>query len=139
MMPPLSTALGISSVCIVRSMKDNDGSAADFDPFAIESKVVSPTLAPVISKADAKTLPFYLVIYADKSVAAPPQLVMEFSRNGVVLGSGSPALGPPDKNGRIQYIAMAPVAQLEPGEFKIRFVVTQGSETAEETASFTLQ
>ena len=139
MMPPLSTALGISSVCIVRSMKDNDGSAADFDPFAIESKVVSPTLAPVISKAGAKTLPFYLVIYADKSVAAPPQLVMEFSRNGVVLGSGSPALGPPDKNGRIQYIAMAPVAQLEPGEFKIRFVVTQGSETAEETASFTLQ
>ena len=138
-MPPLSTALGISSVCIVRSMKDNDGSAADFDPFAIESKVVSPTLAPVISKAGAKTLPFYLVIYPDKSVAAPPQLVMEFSRNGVVLGSGSPALGPPDKNGRIQYIAVAPVAQLEPGEFKIRFIVRQGSETAEETASFTLQ
>ena len=138
-MPPLSTALGISSVCVVRSMKDKDGSTAEFDPFSIESKVVSPTLAPVISKAGAKTLPFYLVIYADKRVTAPPQLVMEFSRNGVVLGSGSPALGPPDKSGRIQYIAVAPVAQLEPGEFKIRFIVRQGSETAEETASFTLQ
>jgi VWFA-related protein len=138
-MPSPSTALGISSVCIVRSMKDKDGSTAESDPFLIETKVVSPTLAPVISKAGAKTLPFYLVIYTDKSVAAPPQLVMEFSRNGVVLGSGSPPLGPADKNGRIQYIAMAPVAQLEPGEFKIRFIVKQGSETAEETTSFTLQ
>ncbi len=43
-MPPLSTALGISSVCVVRSMKDKDGSTAEFDPFSIESKVVSPTL-----------------------------------------------------------------------------------------------
>ncbi|HXJ96424.1 MAG TPA: VWA domain-containing protein [Terriglobia bacterium] len=138
-MPPPSTALGISSVAVVRTTKDKDSSTENSDPLLIATKVISPTLDPVISKTGTASLPFYVVIYPDKSVAAPPQLVMEFSRNGEVLGSGSPKLGPPDQDGRIQYVAMAPIAQLEPGEFTIRFIVKQGSETAEEKASFTLQ
>lgn len=138
-MPAPSKQLGISGVCVVRSMKDKDKTTAESDPLVIESKVVSPTLAPLISKASTTNLPFYLVIYTDKSVPAPPQLVMEFSRNGQVLGSGMAPLGPPDKDGRIQYIAMAPVAQLQPGNFTIRFIAKQGPETAVETASFTLQ
>ncbi|HEV2349831.1 MAG TPA: VWA domain-containing protein [Terriglobia bacterium] len=138
-MPAPSQTLGISGVCIVRSMKDKDKSIEDSDPLVIASKVVSPTIAPVVIKASTTQLPFYVVIYADKSVAAPPQLVMEFSRNGQVLGSGVAPLGPPDKDGRIQYIAMAPVAQLQPGDFTIRFIAKQGSESAVESASFTLQ
>ncbi|HLY63400.1 MAG TPA: VWA domain-containing protein [Terriglobia bacterium] len=137
--PSPSTALGISGICVVRSMKDKDKSTEESDPLVIASKVVSPTIAPVVIKASTANLPFYVVIYADKSVAAPPQLQMEFSRNGEVLGSGMAPLGPPDKDGRIQYIAMAPVARLEPGNFTIRFIAKQGSETAEESASFTLQ
>jgi hypothetical protein len=138
-MPAPSASLGISGVCVVRSMKDRDKTTADSDPLVVESKVVSPTLAPVVIKAITTNLPFYLVIYADKGVPTPPQLRMEFSRNGQVLGSGMAPLGPPDKDGRIQYIAMAPVAQLQPGNFTIRFIAKQGSETAEESASFTLQ
>jgi hypothetical protein len=133
-MPSPSTGFGISG-----PMKDTHHTTAESDPLVIESKVVSPTHAPVISKANTANLPFYLVIYTDKSVPAPPQLVMEFSRNGQVLGSGSAPLGPPDKDGRIQYIAMAPVAQLDPGNFTIHFIAKQGSETAVESASFTLQ
>jgi VWFA-related protein len=138
-MPPPSTGLAISSVAIIRNTKDKEKSTQDNDPLLIGDKVVSPTLSPVISKAGAETLPFYLVIYPDKAVAAPPQLVMEFSRNGKVLGNGLPQLGPPDQDGRIQYIAVAPLARFGPGEFTIRFIVKQGSESAEETASFTLQ
>lgn len=139
MMPPSSTALGISSVSVIRSTKDKDVSTDSTDPFLVGSKLISPTLSPVISKVNSPSLSFYVVIYPDKSVTAPAHLSMEFSRNGEVLGSGSPELGQPDIDGRIQYVATAPIAQLEPGEIGIRFIVTQGTEKAEEAVSFTLQ
>jgi len=64
---------------------------------------------------------------------------MEFSRNGKVLGKGLPALGSPDKDGKIQYVAMTPLERFEPGNFTVRFIVKQGSEAAEESASFVLK
>ena len=86
-----SSGLAISSVSIIRSTKERGASTADGDPLLIGTKLISPTLNPVISKASTSALPFYLVIYTDKNVAAPPQLEMEFSRNGKVLGKGLPA------------------------------------------------
>jgi len=134
-----ASGLAISGVSVIRSTKDRGPSTAEGDPLLLGSKLISPTLDPVISKAYNSTLPFYLVIYTDKNVAAPPQLVMEFSRNGKVLGKGSPPLGSPDNDGRIQYVAMTPLKGFEPGDFTVRFIVKQGSETAEETASFVLK
>lgn len=134
-----SSGLAISGVSIIRSTKDRGASTADGDPLLLGAKLISPTLNPVISKASTSALPFYLVIYTDKNVAAAPQLEMEFSRNGKVLGKGLPPLGSPDKDGRIQYVAMTPLDRFEPGDFAVRFIVKQGSETAEETASFVLK
>jgi len=34
---------------------------------------------------------------------------------------------------------MTPLEHFEPGDFKVRFIVKQGPETAEETASFVLK
>ncbi len=138
-MPAPSSALSISSVSVVRNMKDKDASTDQADPLLIGSRVVSPTLNPTISKAGNPNISFYLVIYLNKSVSQPPRLSMEFSRNGQVLGSGSPELGQPDKDGRIQYVATAPLSSLEPGEYAIRFSATQGAETAEELTTFILQ
>ncbi len=134
-----SSGLAISGVSVVRSTKERGASTADDDPFLLGTKVISPTLNPVISKANNSTLPFYLVIYTDKNVAAAPQLIMEFSRNGKVLGKGLPPLGSPDKDGKIQYVAMTPLDRFEPGDFTVRFIVKQGSETAEASASFALK
>lgn len=136
---PATSGLAISSVSIVRSTKEREASTEDSDPFLIGTKVISPTLDPVVRKASTSALPFYFVIYADKNVDAAPQLVMEFSRDGKVLGTGVPPLGAPDKEGRIPYVAMTPLERLEPGNFTVRFIVKQGPETAEETASFILQ
>ncbi len=136
---PVTSGLAISSVSIVRSTRERGAATDDGDPFLVGTKVISPTLDPLVKKAGTNSLPFYFVIYADKNITATPQLVMEFSRNGKVLGSGVPPLGAPDKDGRIPYIAMTPLERLEPGNFTVRFIVKQGPETAEETASFTLQ
>ena len=139
MMPPLSTALTISSVSVVRNMKDKDASTDQADPLLMGTRVVSPTLHPTISKTANSGISFYLVIYPDKSTSQPPRLSMEFSRNGQILGSGSPELGQPDKDGRIQYVATVPIASLEPGEYTIRFNAMQGAATAEELTTFILQ
>jgi hypothetical protein len=139
MMPSLSTALTISSVSVVRNMKDKDASTDQTDPLLIGARVVSPTLNPTISKAGNSGISFYLVIYPDKRTSQPPRLSMEFSRNGQILGSGSPELGQPDKDGRIQYLATVPISSLEPGEYTIRFNAMQGTATAEELATFILQ
>ncbi len=136
---PAASGLALSSVSIVRSTKERAASTEETDPFLLGTKVISPTLDPVIMKASTSTLPFYFVIYTDKNVVAAPQLVMEFSRDGKVLGAGVPPLGSPDQDGRIQYVAMTPLERFEPGNYTVRFIVKQGAESAEETTSFVLK
>ena len=139
MMPSISTTLAMSSVSIVRNTKDKDASMEEADPLLMHTKLISPTLSPAMKRAEVSGISFYMVLYLDKSSTAVPQLTMEFSRDGQVLGSGSPELDKPDKDNRIQYVATVPSGSLDPGEYTIRFIATQGSEVAEDTASFTLQ
>lgn len=138
-MPPPATTLALSSITFVRNTRDREASSQDTDPMLIGTKVISPEIDTAISKAGAEALPFYMVIYPDKNALEAPQLVMEFSRNGQVLGRGPAQLGQADKDGRIQFVATVPLARLEPGDYTLRFVAKQGAETAEETASFTLK
>jgi VWFA-related protein len=138
-MMPLPTTLALSSVTFIRSTKDREPSGEEVDPLVVGTKVISPTLNPVISKANAIALPFFMVVYPDKSAVSAPQFEMELSRNGQVLGRGPAQLGQPDKDGRFPFVATVPLGHLEPGDFTLRFVVKQGPERAEETASFTLQ
>ena len=105
----------------------------------VGTKVISPTVNPIVSKAGAEDLPIYMVIYPNRDSLEPPQLLMEFSREGQVLGGGPVQLDPPDENGRIHFIASVPLARLEPGTFTLRFSVKQGTEKAEEKASFILK
>jgi VWFA-related protein len=138
-MPAPSTGLGLSSVAVIRNVKQKEASTQADDPLLAETQVVSPTLDPVISKSEAQSVSFYMVIYPDKSVAALPQLVMEFSRGGKVLGTGSPPLTPPDQDGRIPYLAVVPLASFQPGDYTMRATVKQGAHRAEEMVSFTLK
>jgi VWFA-related protein len=138
-MPPAATSLALSSVTFVRNTRDREASSQETDPLVVGTTVISPTLNPVVSKAGTEALPFYMVIYPEKNALEAPQLVMELSREGQVLGRGPVQLGEPDKDGRIQFVATVPLARLEPGDFTLRFVVKQGTETAEETASFLLK
>src|SRR5438309_10566421 len=120
-------------------MKHKKTSTNQSDPHMIGSRVGSPTLKPNISKADNSSESVDLHIYPDKYSSQSPRLSRQFSRNGQVLGSGSPDLGQPDKDGRIQYVATVAVASLEPGEYAIRFNAMQGAETAEEVTTLVLQ
>ena len=138
-MPAPSSALGISSLAVIRNVKQKDASTQPNDPLLAGTQVVSPTLNPVIIKSEAQTVSFYMVIYPDKSAAAPPQLIMEFSRDGKVLGRGSPPLSAADQDGRIPYLAVVPLASFQPGQYTVRAIAQQGSQTAEDSVGFTLK
>lgn len=138
-MPPLEAHLGISSVSMMRSLRETSDNTAQDDPFVMQNKRVTPTLSPLLQKSNTGTISFYLVIYPDKQLSSKAELAMVFSRDGEPMGAGSPSVGDPDAQGRIQYVATVPTAKLDPGNYRIRFMVKQGSETAEESVTFTLE
>lgn len=137
-MPAVNDALAISSVAAIRDMKPKGQTAAD-DPLLMANQVVSPMINPTVKKAETKGLPFYVVIYPSKQSSDKPTLEMQFSKDGQVLGSGSPPLGNPDAQGRIQYVATVPLAQLPAGDYQVRFIAKQGAQTSDESVTFTVE
>ena len=79
------------------------------------------------------------MVYEDKTSKDKPGLVMEFSKDGQVLGNVPAALGAPDAQGRIQFVTTAPIAKLDPGDYQVRFIAKQGDEAAVESVTFTLE
>jgi hypothetical protein len=137
-MPAVNGSLAISSVAPVRDMKPKGETPPD-DPLLMANQVVSPIINPTVNKANAKGLPFYVVIYPNKTSSEKTTLQMEFSKDGQVLGSGSPALGQPDAQGRIQYVATVPLAQLPAGDYQVRFIARQGTQSSDESVTFTVE
>lgn len=138
--PPQSDSLGISSVALIRNTKAKDASTKADDPMLMSDKVVTPTVNPVLKKADFNMISFYMTIYPNKKSAEKPTLVMIFSKDGQILGkANAPQLGDPDSQGRIQYVANAPASALPAGNWEIHFVAQQGQESADEAVAFTLE
>jgi hypothetical protein len=137
--PEFNQSLAISSVVPVRSMKPKGTAADASDPFIIGNEIVSPTLTPDVSSKHSSGLSFYLVVYPDKTLSDPPKLILEFAKDGQVIGKGSADLGKPDESGRIQYIATAPIANMQPGNYQVRFLATQGKSAVEQTIAFKLE
>jgi VWFA-related protein len=137
---PPATTLAVSSVSFVRRMdvKSKDASQ-DFDPLQFGDKVIYPDLDPAVKQGTGINLSFYLVAYADPKIPAAPVLTMEFSQNGHLLGKASTEIGKPDGTGKLQYVGSIPASQLSPGEYSVRFALQQGTEGADETASFRVQ
>jgi len=139
MVPPDGTSLGVSSVALIRGLRDKNANTSDQDPFLMADKLVTPSINPSFNKRSTDNLSFYMVIYPDKANSAQPQLTMQFSKDGEQLGAGSPPLPAADTAGRIQYIATAPTDKMPPGDYQVLFLVKQGTEIARESVTFTLE
>ena len=131
--------LSISSVAVVRSMKPVDKTVKPNDPLLMENQMITPNLNAVVKKSSEAAVPFYVVIYSDKSNAEKPALRMVFSKDGQELGGGVAPLGPADAQGRIQYVATAPIGKFEPGDYQVRFIAQQGKEAAVESVTFKVE
>lgn len=137
--PAQSGQLGISSVALIRNTRGKDAATKPGDPMLMADKVILPTVNATLKKSEYDSIPFYVTIYPNRNSPEKPTLRMEFSKDGTPLGAGSPAIGDADEQGRIQYVANAPTASLQPGNYQVRFVVKQGAEQADETVTFTIE
>jgi VWFA-related protein len=138
--PKLTDSLALSSVSLIRKWRPKEPDAAPDDPFVVGDKTVTPTLVPRINKSVSTSLPFYLIVYPDAANPAKPEIAMEFTRDGSnVKRVPATKLDAPDSQGRIQYLANAPIDQFSPGNYAVRFIVTQGSEKAEESFAINLE
>jgi VWFA-related protein len=137
--PKAGVTLGLSSVTLVRTIRDKNENSSSQDPFLIAGKLVTPSISPSFKKASTTGLSFYFVVYPDKAESSKPELSMQFSRDGEPLGGGSPALTDPDAAGRIQYIATVPIDKMQPGNYQVVFRARQGAEVAQESVTFSLE
>ena len=137
--PQPREGLEMSSVALIRKWRQKEPDAAADDPFVYGDKAVTPTLMPKVNKSVSTSLPFYMIVYPDAHNASKPQMVIEFNRDGHAKRVAAMELGAADSDGRIQYVANAPIDQFDPGNYAVRFVVRQGSEIAEEDFSVNLE
>jgi hypothetical protein len=137
--PKQGDGLAMSSVSLIRKWHAKEADAAPEDPFVIGDKTVTPTLIPKINKSISSSLPFYVVVYPNSNNSDKAEMYIEFNRDGNVKRVAASALQSADSQGRVQYIANAPIEQFDPGNYAVRFVVKQGNEMAEENFSVLLE
>jgi hypothetical protein len=137
--PKPEPGLAMSSVSLIRKWRPKEPDAAADDPFVVGDKTVTPTLAPKVNKSLSNSMPFYMVVYPDSANPAPLALTMEFSRDGKAKRLAQATLPAADAQGRIQYVATAPIEQFEPGNYAVRFIVQQGKEVASENFAIVLE
>jgi len=112
------------------------GALPSADPFRVgETRMVPYVTTPEVSSGD---LPLFLMVYPAPTDPPPATVLLEFSRQGKVTGRSTPALSAPDKDGQISFVAPIPVSRFPPGEYTLRIAVQQGSQTAEESLTFTV-
>jgi len=137
--PQPREGLEMSSVALIRKWRPKEPDAAVDDPFVFGDKAVTPTLMPRVNKSVSTSLPFYLTVYPDTRIASTPELMIEFDRDGQAKRMAAVELAAPDADGRIQYVANAPIDRFPPGNYAVRFIVRQGTETAEEDFAVNLE
>lgn len=140
--PRPADGIRISDVSIVGRV-DRAGPApggADDDPFLTGPMRIVPNLSMAISKAVNDQISAFMTIYPGRGAATggKPELTVEFTKAGAVIGRSAAELPDPDESGRIKYVASFPTGAFVPGTYGLRAVATQGTASARAETSFVL-
>jgi VWFA-related protein len=136
--PAPTDKLSISDIVVVRR-KDALKDSQILDAFYFEGGKIVPTLNDALKGGPGNILPFYFAIYPDKSIQEAPKLTMSFYLEGQLLGAAEAPLPPPQKDGRIPYIAELPADKFLPGNYEIRVGVMEGNARSEEKIAFRVE
>ncbi len=123
---------------IRRTDKANPEDIEKRNPLAFGEMKIVPSVGEAVTAAPDARVELYVVIYPTPGISEQPKLVLELARGGTALGRGELELPKPDADGRIPYIATLPVGSLQPGDYEIRAIATQGSEAVQERTFVTI-
>ena len=134
-----SQGASLSSLALIRRVEPADGPDDGANPFRFDKGRVVPDLDARIPAGPNAQVAIYCVIQAAPG-GAKPALIMEFSRDGQVLGKGEAPLPDPGKDGRIPYIAQIPASGWPAGQYEVRaLLMDAGRQAAEERLSFVIE
>jgi VWFA-related protein len=125
-------ALRISSLVTIKrgeKMAEKDRPAGS--PFLVKDVVLYPNLGEPVSKA-SKEMGFYFAVYPASGGEALSSAI-ELMLDGKTVAQIPMPLADADANGRIQQVGRLPLAQLAPGIYELRAIVSQGSTTVART------
>jgi VWFA-related protein len=149
-----SDGLHVSSLVLVRRAERVKPEERDKEnPLYIGDVLIYPNLGESISKSREKSLTFLVVVRLkpDATAAAPVSAVVsgfsrtevrpaiiEIVRDGRVVAQAPTKLPAPDAAGRIEHIAQLPLAQLPPGRYTLRLIISEGDRREVRDAAFTI-
>jgi len=134
--PDVRGPLSLSSVSVVkRTERVPKGALASEDPFRLGEVRVVPWVTEA-EVAPSQDVDLFLVAYASADVTIPPELQLEFLRDGSVVGQATRALPQRDGEGRIPYVVNVSAAHFSPGPYEVRVELRSGPYRAWERSSF---
>jgi VWFA-related protein len=136
LVPDDRPALALSSLAVVkRTEQVPKGALVSDDPFRVGEVRIVPWVTEAEVGAGQDVVLFF-VAYAPRDVTGPPQLLMEFVRDGKVVGRAEPVLPSPDPEGRIPYVVKLPAARFAAGHYEVQVELKSGTNRAWEHCSF---
>lgn len=132
---PVGKGLRLSSVSILApgGALPTEETTAD-NPLRHGERQLVPAFRSRWVTGGLQQLPFYMIVFPDSARGEPVQASLELYRDGALVGRGSIAL--PAPAGSIPYVGSFPVAKLPAGTYEMRIVARQGTDTAQESATF---
>jgi VWFA-related protein len=138
--PPANQGVSMSSIAVIKRVDPVDPDVKDPDnPLRFEQGKIIPNLGEGIQPKPGSQVSFFFVVYPAPGLSEKPGLTLEFLLDGQVIARAAPELSQPDPQGRIAYIASAPMETFKAGRYELRAVVTQGRQAVEEHAFFVVE
>ena len=133
------TQLRMSSLMVV-SRGEHAEAAADADnPLIVHNTLLYPNLGVPFKKASDKELAFFFTAYTGTDAQAPLSGTIELLQNANVVARSALQLAATDADGRVQQLSRIPIEALQPGEYQLRILVTQGSRTVSRSTEFRIE
>jgi VWFA-related protein len=130
----------LSSLALLqRAEKLSDADKKVDNPFHFGEVLVYPNMGRPLSKSLNKQVAFFFTVYPAKGGSTSPKLRLRVLKDGKELAAGSPALGPADSSGRIQYASALPLDGFQPGNYVLEIIVGDGRTSASRSMPFTVQ
>ena len=138
--PPAGQGVSISGIAVIKRIDPVDSNVKDPDnPLRFEQGKIIPNLGEAIRPKPGEQVSFFFVVYPAPGLNEKPGLTLEFLLDGQVIARAAPELSQPDQQGRIAYVASAPIETFKAGRYELRAVVTQGRQAVEEHAFFVVE
>lgn len=135
---PPEASCAVSTVAVIRRLEEAGPELPATDPLRLDRMRIVPNLDVPISKAQNKNLSVYFVIYTAPGATTAPKMSLEFMQGDRLIARAMPALGAPDKDGRIPFVGTIPIETVPAGQYSVRALVQEGNDVAESETPVTL-